>query len=258
MYYFSDLDRTIIYSKKFIKNDCNEISVEKYNGEDISYMTKKSIDILSNINKEKVFIPTTTRSIEQYKRIEFQKNNINFEWAIVCNGGCILHNNERVKEWDIIINERLKECGSFEVIRSNFKEYEDIKGIKKVSEVYKMFFYIIVENDIFNKELLKNYVEYLKKENWCIYYSGRKIYFIPNVIKKEEAIKYLVEKLDIKSFTALGDSIMDKGMLEIANNSIIPKDSFLKEDEINNKSYIPSTSGLVGVEEILNNILRDI
>ena len=36
MVVFSDLDRSIIYSKKFIQNESNPLDIEIYNGENIS------------------------------------------------------------------------------------------------------------------------------------------------------------------------------------------------------------------------------
>ena len=78
MLYFSDLDRTLIYSKKFLKEDLKEVPIEKYEGEYISFMTEKSINLLREINEKNIFIPCTTRSIEQYERIDFKKYNINF------------------------------------------------------------------------------------------------------------------------------------------------------------------------------------
>lgn len=259
MYYFTDLDRTLIYSKKFLDDNSKGICVEKYNGEDISYMTNKAVEQLITILNSKIVIPTTTRSIEQYERIEFAKNNIVFNWAIVCNGGCIIHNGERLKEWDNIIEEKLKYCGSFEEVRKSFEHYENVAGILKVREIYNMFFYMVVNKEEFIKESIEAFVKFLEKENWNVYYSGRKIYFIPNAIKKEEAIKFIVEKLKIKSFTALGDSIMDEGMLEIADNAIVPKGSFLTDYyEMDNRKYNPEKEGLQGLEEILEVILSGV
>lgn len=132
MIYFSDLDRTLIYSNKFIGEEKNEICIEILNGEEISYMSPKSIEYLRKILKHKKFIPTTTRSIEQYKRINFEEQDIHFEWSIVSNGGNILYKGEVVKEWNEILNEKMKACESLGIVMESFKEsYVNVCGVKK-------------------------------------------------------------------------------------------------------------------------------
>ena len=79
MVVFSDLDRSIIYSNKFIGNldkktyECIEFIDEK----EISYISFKTIELIKELTKNNLFIPTTTRTIEQFQRINFSKYNIN-------------------------------------------------------------------------------------------------------------------------------------------------------------------------------------
>lgn len=255
MLYFSDLDRTLIYSKKFLKEDLKEVPIEKYEGEYISFMTEKSINLLKDINKKNIFIPCTTRSIEQYERIEFKKYNINFPFAIVCNGGYILKNGIFLKEWDDILKKELKKNESFLNVRKEFTKNESIPGILKVRQVYQLFFYIVVDYSIFNKENLLSFEKYLIKNNWETHYSGRKIYFLPQNLKKENAAKFLANFLGYEDFFALGDSSMDLNLLKNSKKAYIPKNSFLMNIEgVNKNIFIPSEEGLKGLEEILENI----
>ena len=45
MVVFSDLDRSIIYSKRFLGKDKSELEIEIYKNENISYISKKEIQI---------------------------------------------------------------------------------------------------------------------------------------------------------------------------------------------------------------------
>lgn len=254
MIYFSDLDRTLIYSKKFLKEDLKEVPIEKYEGEYISFMTEKAINTLKEILKSKTFIPCTTRSIEQYERIEFKKHDINFPFAIVCNGGYILHNGKPLKEWEAILKEELKKNESFSNVRKEFVKNESILGILKVREVYDLFFYLVVDYSIFNKDNLIDFENYLIKNNWETHYSGRKIYFLPQNLKKENAAKFLTEYLGEKGFYALGDSSMDLNLLKASKKAYIPKNSFLMNVDVNENIFISKSDGLKGLEEILENI----
>lgn len=253
MIYFSDLDRTLIYSNKFINEKTNQVCIEVLDGKEISYMSPKSIDILKEILKKKRFIPTTTRSIEQYKRIMFAQNDINFEWSIVSNGGNILHNGEIFEQWNEVLKERLKTCKSLESVMNHFNEnYSKIDGIIKIREVDNVFFYIVVDRNVFCENSLSSFECYLKKNRWNIYVSGRKIYFIPEVVTKESAIEYLTEYLNEDKFEALGDSIMDINMLKLSNKGYVPGNSYLAlENKFDDDLYISQNEGFKGIEEIL-------
>ncbi len=256
MIYFTDLDRTLIYSKKFTCGNEEEICIEKYNGEDISFMTKNSIQTLKDILLKNQVIPCTTRSIEQFERIEFKKQGINFEWAIVCNGAYILHNGKRLKEWDDILLKKLSENESFENIRKEFEKYKSIQGILRVREVYNLFFYLVVDKEEYNEELLSEFISYLDKSGWDIHTSGRKVYFLPRALKKENAVKFLSNYLNKKEFAALGDSSMDLNMIKISNKGYIPRDCYLTHKDIEVPIFVPKNKGLKGIEEILLNILQ--
>ena len=70
---FSDLDRTIIHSSKFLKESINPEIVEfNKDKKPISYMEKEALLLLNELSNNLLFIPVTTRSLEQYKRIEFK------------------------------------------------------------------------------------------------------------------------------------------------------------------------------------------
>ena len=85
--FYSDLDNTLIYSyRREIggKKRC----VEVYQGREISFMSEYSYHLLQEISKKALFIPVTTRTMEQYQRIDL---GIGIpEYALVCNGGILL------------------------------------------------------------------------------------------------------------------------------------------------------------------------
>ena len=63
MIFASDLDGTLIFSKKHCEGitECTEIVLVEKNGQkEISYMTKKSVEILKAMSKLAIFIPVTT------------------------------------------------------------------------------------------------------------------------------------------------------------------------------------------------------
>lgn len=258
MVYFTDLDRTLIYSKKFIDEKLDYISIEKNNNEDISFITKRSIHLIRTIQKNNLIIPTTTRNIEQYNRIDFYKNNIEFPMAIVCNGGCILYKGQRMKLWDEFIGEELRNCEELRKIKEIVLSYGKLRGVEKVRDVYNMFFYMVVNKKVFREKDLQEIRDCLESYKWNIYLSGRKIYFIPEIIRKEVAINFLLQYLKEENYSALGDSIMDLNMLEFSRKAFIPRNSYLMDYKFKNEKYISEKAGLASVEEILEEILREL
>ena len=94
-YLLTDLDRTMIFSKRFYKDGEDLIPIESKKGEVISYMTKEALRIVEE--QSSFIIPTTTRTLAEFKRVEpFQK----CEWAIVGNGSIILHKGSILEEWN--------------------------------------------------------------------------------------------------------------------------------------------------------------
>lgn len=79
MIYASDLDRTLIFSHRFLdehKYNKKIVLVEDKDGKEISYMSELAYNKLQEINNNKdiTFIPTTTRSLEEYNRIRLGLN----------------------------------------------------------------------------------------------------------------------------------------------------------------------------------------
>ena len=74
---FTDLDNTLIYSKKV--DIRNRISVEVYKGEDNSFMSVYSYELLKQLNEKLFIVPVTTRTysfLQKDKRRKFECRNI--------------------------------------------------------------------------------------------------------------------------------------------------------------------------------------
>ena len=62
-------------------------NVEVYNGKEISFMTEKAIALLRELSEEMMFVPVTTRTVEQYNRVSLFREEIRPTYAITSNGG---------------------------------------------------------------------------------------------------------------------------------------------------------------------------
>lgn len=254
---FSDLDRTLIFSSKF--NIDNNPCIEIYNGKEISFISKNIVNKVKEMQKSMSFIPVTTRTQEQYERIEFSKFGIVFPMAVVCNGGKILVDGRENLEYKAYIEELLHKSGSIEDVMHEFEKYDNIVGIIKTRVVENLFFYSVVDEDIFNVEYLNGFFSHLNKNNWNYFINGRKIYYIPEGISKDQAIKFIADKLKDYKFVAMGDSLMDLPMLKVAEAAYIPKHGELVAKDIqgiNENLYISRREGMEAAEEILSEISK--
>lgn len=92
----SDLDNTLIHSYK--NAEYNDVCVESKDLKKLSFMTQSSYLKLQDINNKVIFIPITTRSIEQYRRIKLLKKGFP-KYAITSNGGHLIVDNNIDKDW---------------------------------------------------------------------------------------------------------------------------------------------------------------
>ena len=233
MVVFSDLDRSIIYSKRFLGKDKSELEIEIYKNENISYISKKTVKLIKQLQKNIEFIPTTTRNIEQFKRIEFSKYDIDFKYAITSNGGNILVNGQIDSEYKDYINQKLKNS-------------------IHIDEIMKL----LVDNKIFDLKYIELFINKIKDLNWETYINGTKIYFLPQELKKSTAIKYICDKFGYKNTFGIGDSIMDKDMLDFCRSSYLLRHGDLVNSLSKENKYIISREcGFRGSEEVLKYII---
>lgn len=259
MIYASDLDRTLIYSKKFVTESIESelICVEYYQNDVMSYMTQRSLDLLREIALKSIFIPITTRTVEQYLRIHlFDDSSLN-KYAVTTNGGNILVHREIDLEWQSIVDEKLKNCEEISKVIEVHEKMVESKFILKHRVADDKFFYNVVDTDKFDSSSFIEFDEYLKKVGWTRYSQGRKIYFIPDVLTKRDALVYLMEKEDIDKSIVSGDSLLDLSMLEVASQGIIPIHGDLVKllsSEIKKDMFITKNEGFKATEEFLYKI----
>lgn len=214
-YFFSDLDNTLVYSHR-VSLPGERIAVEYLNDRIQSYMTKKTYDFLSESNG--IFlIPTTTRTCEQYARLSETFAKFGCRYALVCNGGILLDNNEIDFEW---LSETKRIAGD---------ELSDL------NEASKLFFRFFPEESVHYANNVMLYAKTntpaldaakltsrLNTKSLNVYYDSRKVYCIPASINKGNAMKRFSNRMGITHTIAAGDSIPDIPMLGISDLAILP------------------------------------
>lgn len=213
----SDLDNTLIYSyKRDIGSE--KKCVEIYQDREVSFMTLNSFEMLKEIRRKTVFVPVTTRTTEQYRRIDFGGRET--EFALVCNGGILLENGIPSKQWYF---------DSLDIIRDSRPELD--RAVKILEQDENRYFEIryIDELFVFSKSsrpeqtiaVLQSELDTDKVDVLC---NGEKIYAVPEKLNKGTAVKRLRDLLKPEIVIAAGDSEFDIPMLSEANLAFSPEE----------------------------------
>lgn len=209
---FSDLDGTLIFSAK--RKRVGDIVIERKNGEAVSCVTARQAELFGRLRN---VIPVTTRSVEQYRRIDFAALGFSPEFALCDNGGTLLVNGEPDAEWSQWSSELVREC-SDEL--SAFRELLE-RDPRRSFEVRLVDGLFLFTKSAEPAETLK----VLDAGELCeSFFTGEKVYVIPKKLNKGAAAERLAERLGQQGFAAAGDSLMDISMLNAADVALFTED----------------------------------
>lgn len=266
MVFHSDLDNTLIYSYRH-EIGRGKKCVEIYQGREISFMTARSAELLRQVRNRAVFVPTTTRTVEQYQRIQLGEEPP--EYALVCNGGILLVHGEREGEWYEESRELVAGCRKDlhfveELLRADKDvdfEIRDIEGL------------FVFTKSAEPEQTVLRLRGYLEGSLLDVFSNGRKVYAVPKALSKGEAVRRFRRRLQaggsrlgnpvvtagdagLGSLTviAAGDSRFDISMLEEADVALAEQS--LKLDGIQGEHVVYLGEGGFFSDEVLEHVLR--
>jgi hydroxymethylpyrimidine pyrophosphatase-like HAD family hydrolase len=266
MLFISDLDQTLIYSHNVINNLNGTVPLdlhpaEIYDKKVYSYQTLKAKNYCNILINNRCFIPATTRTIKQYKRIKLNSKKI--PWEIVYNGAVILNEGFIDKEWNNQVMSRLK--NSLDVISMEVKLLSYLKEpwLIKMKRAGSWFFYFIVDRKKLDNKKINELDNLATINNWVFSQQGRKLFFIPKYVNKKEAAFYILDKFNDFDYVAAGDSKLDIELLDKAIEGYIPSHgelykSYTNKQYMNNNVLIMESKGVFCGEEILKRAIRKI
>lgn len=216
---FSDLDGTLIFSAA--KKRPGDIVCEyKDSGrsQEISCITPRQAELLPGLD----IIPVTTRSIEQYRRIEFPAG-FSPEYALTDNGGTLLINGVPDPEWNSHTMRLVQESAA-DLARCRAVLERDVNRNFEIRMVDGMF--------LFTKSAAPERTLNMLNEvcgNVQCFATGAKVYALPAGLCKGTAVKRLAGRISAQRGSAVkiicaGDSAMDIPMLNAADTAVFPED----------------------------------
>lgn len=210
-----DLDNTLIYSCRHdIGND--RINAEIYQGREISFLTGITYENLRKLKEKILIVPTSTRSIEQYRRIDLRIGSI--PYALVCNGGVLLVNGEKETSWYQT---------SLNLIRESLPALDTARRFLERDTRRKFELRFIEDLFLFTKcdepeNVVLELQETLDTSIADVFHNKEKIYVVPGKLNKGTAVERFREYRKAHRVIAAGDSRFDISMLRAADIGIAP------------------------------------
>ncbi|CCQ14085.1 putative uncharacterized protein [Rhodococcus sp. AW25M09] len=249
-----DLDRTLIFSEGALEVplDENFECVEVYEGKPLSYMSTRSVSLLRELNEIAVVVPTTTRTIEQFRRITLP--GAPWRYAITSNGGNILVDGIADPQWRTEFDVDLAGIGA--ELRSRISR----EWVLKYREADGLFCYLVVNTATLPTDFVEEWSQWCATRGWNVSQQGRKIYTMPNAVCKSSAVAEVRSRLiqdgtlnaDARVFAA-GDGALDAEMLIAADAAIRPRHGELELIGFARPGLtVTDSSGVRASEEILD------
>ncbi|MEW2084980.1 HAD family hydrolase [Streptomyces sp. NPDC005283] len=258
----SDLDRTLIYSAAALQLPMPDadaprlLCVEVYEGKPLSYLTETAAGLLTRLAADSVFVPTTTRTREQYHRIHLPGPAPQF--AICANGGHLLVDGVSDPDWQRRVAATLAdECASLAEVRAHLIAAADPAWLLKERIAEDLFAYLVVERTLLPDGWVKELAKWAEGRGWTVSLQGRKIYAVPQPLTKSAAVREVARRTGSERILAAGDSLLDADLLLAADRAWRPGHGELADSGwIAPNTDVLTEKGVAAGEEILRRFLR--
>ncbi len=229
----TDLDRTLIYSAGALAEgtapDSPTVCVEHLDGDPLSYMTARAVDLLRALARAAVVLPTTTRTVEQFRRIDLP--GAPWHHAVTSNGGTILVDGEPDHAWRTGVDRAVRDSAvSLTDIGAALDRLGTPEWILKRRTADDLFCYLVVDLAAMPSAFVEDWSHWCAERGWNVSQQGRKVYAMPDAVCKSRAVAEVRARLvadgtlpDTAPILAAGDGALDAEMLRAADAAVRPR-----------------------------------
>jgi hypothetical protein len=259
----TDLDRTMIYSRSAIGEgpgaEPELVCVEMYDGSPLSHMSVRGAEQLRTLAITAVVVPTTTRTIAQFQRIDLP--GVPFRYAITSNGGNILVDGAADPQWREQVDAAVLATGtSLESVTAELHSRIDDAWVLSSRVADGLFHYLVVDLALLPATFLAQWDRWCRDRGWNASQQGRKIYTMPDAVSKGRAVTEVRRRLVAdgtipadSQLLAAGDGALDADMLIAADTAIRPRHGELESLNWQHPTVTVTTAaGIAAGEEILD------
>ncbi|MFD7547835.1 HAD family hydrolase [Streptomyces sp. NPDC059578] len=232
------------------------LCVEVYEGKPLSYLTETAAALLAELARTTHFVPTTTRTLAQYRRIHLPGPDARY--AICANGGQILVDGHPDRDWQrYVLGKVTAECAPLDEIRAHLRETADPAWLLKERVADEFFAYLVVERALLPAQWVKELAAWAEDRGWTVSLQGRKIYVVPKPLTKSAAVREVARRTGATRILAAGDSLLDADLLLAADLAWRPGHGELADEnwQAPHLTALPQR-GVVAGEQILTSLTR--
>lgn len=222
---FLDLDNTTIYSKRRVTDTSDMVVVEHYNGEPLSYMTKKSYALLEELCTRKglQIVPITTRVDYQFDRILLPR----FKYAILGNGSELRVNDKVDDSWRAESELYRDYCKS-----KLIEAYTFLQGLAKDDELVRFANDMFIFGKFKDSDRVIRSLNDLNLINVSVLRQGRKVYILPKEFDKGYSINRFKCRFETGKVISAGDEVLDFPMADFSDVFITSNSKCVKSNTI--------------------------
>jgi len=202
----SDLDNTLIHTYRKVKT--GDVCVEVKDGRELSYMSPEARALLEEVAGKCWFVPVTTRSLEQYRRIDL---GVQPKYAIVAHGALLLIDGKVDEQWA---------AETRRVLKTRLPKLKPGALWHDLRYVDEFFIFAKSEDPPQAAHALGGMID---TDRFEVYAVHNKVYVIPIGLNKGMALERLKKRLPVETVIGAGDSRLDLPMLAAADLAIAPE-----------------------------------
>jgi hypothetical protein len=255
----ADLDRTLIYSAAALGLSGPDadlprlVCVELYQGRPLSFVTEAAAAGLESLAARATLVPTTTRTPEQYARVHLLRRPSRY--AICANGGRLIVDGAEDEDWSTLVRARVAGCAEPAEVSARLAATGGDFVIK--SRIASgLFCYAVVDRPALPAGWVADLASWCAERGWTTSLQGRKVYCLPAPLTKEAAAAEVARRTGADLLLAAGDSLLDTGLLQVADAAIRPPHGELAETGwTHDGTTVSRSAGVAAGEEIVGWLL---
>lgn len=240
----SDLDRTLIYSAdaRSLGADASPcVCVELYNDEPASFVTSAAAALLVELYRAGEFVPVTTRTPEQYRRVRLPGPEPRY--AVAANGGVLLAEGVPDPAWTRRVGARLAEAAPLSEVFDYIGRLCRPEFTVNLRVAADLFCYAVVRPAELPAGFVADVTGWAAERGWRTSLQGRKLYWVPAGLTKSAAVAEVAERTGCGRVLAAGDSLLDIDLLLAADAGIRPRHGELFEQSWTAPHVVTTAAG---------------
>ena len=227
----SDLDRTLIYSAAAAASGglvadpagpdpAGLVAVERYEGRDISFMTRAAAAALAELAGRQVVVPVTTRTPAQLARVRLPGPAPRY--AIAANGGVLLVDGVPDPDWAGRVERAVAGVAPLSAALAELTGLCRPEWAGQPRVAADLFCYVVVDRPAVPAGAVEQLTAWAAAGGWSVSLQGRKIYLVPQPLQKSAAALEVARRVGAGVVLAAGDSLLDVDLLAAADRGVHP------------------------------------